>query len=284
MAANLPKDQFELARQRAAQRASQQASEAKGALQRRFAQLGTLQGGERLKLEQQAEEQSNQLRQEAEESIQAAEVAEAQRKQEITEGREFAKSERIGAQDWQSQMQKSSFDFSRGEREASQLYGTTEREAAQKYGTTEREAAQKYGTTEREASQKYATEERIGSQSFAHNEAALQRGWQAEERISSQNFAGAQAKLDRLFQAGETEKARKLQTQLFYDQLGFEAQKLDVEKQQFLKTLEEEIRVANFNMEQANKPEGRSFMEKLLDPTDSFGRQSKLLKKWKIAK
>ena len=266
MAANLPKDQFELARQRATQRASQQASEQKGALQRRFAQLGTLQGGERLKLEQQTDEQANQIRQEAEESIQAAEVADAQRKQEIKEGREFTTSERLGSQDFAAKMQQSGFDFSRGEREASQLYGTKEREASQLYGTKEREAGQLFATGEREAGQKFVASEALKNRDFA-----------TAEREASQEFAADQAEVDRLFQAGESDKARTTQRELFYKQLRFEKDKLAAQLDQFTKTFEEERRVTDFNMEQANKPEGRNFMEKLLDPQNTFG---KVTKKW----
>lgn len=243
-----PLSEFDIARKRAKQQASQQVSQRKQALQRRFAQLGAGPGsGARIKLEQEAEREGAGLQQRAEESIGAAERAENRRRREIQEGREFARSERLGSQDFAASQAALNRVFQSGEGEKQRGFLTSEREAGQSFAAEQADLQRGFVTSEREAGQE-----------FAGGQAELQRAFARGERIESQDFAAAQNKLnqefaqtqatiERAFRSGEAKKARELQAQMFQKQLAFEQLKMMNQMAQFEKTYQLEKDAQEFN-------------------------------------
>ena len=85
--------QFDVARKRVQQQSATNLQSKRDALQRRFAQLGNLDSGARLKIEQQAEQEEAVNAQNANESIDAAQQAEMGRRREILQQQQFAAGE-----------------------------------------------------------------------------------------------------------------------------------------------------------------------------------------------
>ena len=122
MGQRLAAKEFELARKRAKQQTTAQTQQQKEAIARRFASLGGLSSGARIKTEQQAEEAGSQRLQAAEESIGAAERREQIRRQDIKEQREFQTGERIGSQ-----------EFAEAEAEKGRVFAGGERRVGEKF-------------------------------------------------------------------------------------------------------------------------------------------------------
>ena len=119
--------EFDIARKRLKKTAGREAEQRKQSLQRRAAQLGGGTGrGTLLKAEQEAERQRGQQIAEGEEVIGAAERAEAQRKRDIKEQREFITSERLGSQEFAAGEAGLAREFSRAERLGSQEFSAGE--------------------------------------------------------------------------------------------------------------------------------------------------------------
>lgn len=173
--------QFDLARKRAQQASGASLQGRRDALQRRFAQLGNLDSGARLKMEQNLEQQGAQELQAANEGIDAQQAQEMGRRREILQGQEFARGEREAGQKFSGEQAAMQRAYLTGEREAGQKYGTGEREASQLFQGNILGRQQAFATGEREAGQKFASAERAGAQKFAARESAFGREQQAKQ-------------------------------------------------------------------------------------------------------
>ena len=243
MAADFMSDtsQFDLARKRAQQQSASNLQGRRDALQRRFAQLGNLDSGARLKIEQLAENEESQNLAQANEGIDAAQNSEMGRRREILQAQEFSRGERLGSQGFGAEQSALQRAWGSGEREAGQKFASGERESGQKFGaeqsamqrafmTGEREAGQKYGSGEREASQLFASGERESGQKFAAGESALGRNQQAEQfaaqHATSREFGLKNIELQNMQMAQASEQFKQaLEQQKFETQESIVANK-----------------------------------------------------------
>jgi hypothetical protein len=115
------------------------------ALQRRFASAGMLGSGASMKTESQARANLDQQRQQAMEGVDMAEIGEQQRLAEQQAAMDFARSERLGSQD---------------------------------FAAAQADLMRKYQTSERLGSQKFAQSERLGAQGFSKEMQGLQNAFQ----------------------------------------------------------------------------------------------------------
>jgi len=220
-------DEFGIARKRAKQQEQANLQQKQQALKRRFAVLGTGASGARIKAEERAQTEFGQNIASAEEQIGAAERAEARRKREIQEAREFQTSERIGSQ-----------EFSRGERLGSQEFAGAEANLQREFLDAQRLGGEEFAAEQADLQRKFVTGERIGAESFARAEASLARVAAREE-----------TRVQRLFEAGQNEEARKLQKQIARNALNLETLKFQEASRQFNETFKEEVRINDKNIE-----------------------------------
>lgn len=218
-------DEFALQRKRAQDDSATRLQTRKDALTRRYAQLGNFNSGSRVKQEQIATQDEAQNLQKTDESIDAAQRAEAKRLKEVQEGRQFASSEREASQGFAAGQAALGRQFSTGERLGSQEYGTQQADLQRKFATgerlsgqdfgalqaqlgrdftsQEREAIQKYQSGERQAGQQFSTGERLGGQEFTSAQTDLARQFATGERKDSQAFAAYEAEKGRNFSTKE---------------------------------------------------------------------------------
>lgn len=174
-----PTARFERQRQLAKQEQGAATQQAQDAMARRYAAMGRTNSGAAIKGERMLQQQSNDVLQKRLQGIQDSQDTEELRRQEIDDARKFQTSEREASQ-----------GFSRGEREAGQLFGADQAKLAREFATSERLGGQAFQsgeagkqrefiTKERLGSQEFATGERKAGQLFAHEQAGLQRGFQA---------------------------------------------------------------------------------------------------------
>ena len=213
-------EQYALARRRikGESQASQQTT--KDALARRFASLGNLNSGARIKIEQKAQDQSEGQLNNALEGVDAAEQAELARRREVQLGREFQTSERLG----------------------SEKFASGERLGAQDFAALQAKLGRDFTTSEREAIQRYSTSERLGSQDFAGTEARYGR-----------DFAADQGKIERLFAEAESKKGRDFQGSNFNKDRQLAYEQLKSANEQFNQTFKEEMRVNDANIKFAER-------------------------------
>lgn len=157
-------DIFALQRKRAQQQATQAGQQQQEAIKRRFAALGASGSGAAIKQEQLAAQESQKQLGQQMEFIGAAEAQERQRQAEIKQAQEFAKSERLGQQQFASQ---------------------------------QAQLAQKYATSERLGQQQFATGERISSQQFAGQQALKQQDFEKSMQGTALAASAEQSRLDR---------------------------------------------------------------------------------------
>ncbi len=239
-------DQFALARQRAQQGANESTQRQKDALQRRFASLGNLDSGVAMKMEQQAETESRRQLDDVNAGIDAAEQAESARKQEVKEGRDFSRSERLGSQ-----------EFASGERLGSQGFASGEALKGRQFSTAERLGSQGFAAGEALKGRQYSTSERVAGQKYASGEAKAGRDFSAAERRAGQNFNHSERIGSQQFSQFERGRDR------------------DVATDQFDRTLEEEKFVNRSNIaqnaQQANENSKGSWLDNMMkDPGKMF--------------
>ena len=231
---------FERLRGQAKQEVTAQTEQQKDALARRFAALGRGSSGAAIKSQAQVEQSGQEALQKRFEGIQNVQEQEQLRKQEVEEGRQF----------------------SRGEREASQLFGSEQAKLGREFSSTEREKGQGFAAQQAELQRKFASGEALTQREFAALEAAKGRDFSTKERLSSQDFAGMQAQL-----------SRDLQSSQFGKQMDLALEQFALDK-----------RVTEYNLEQAMKedrkgeddPLGAFFdptrYEEILSPTDGWAK------------
>jgi hypothetical protein len=191
--------QFDLARKRAEQRANAEQQQQDDALKRRFAAMGGLNSGAYIKQQSVQADDAAKRRADVMEGIDVAESNEAQRQREVQEGREFARSERLGSQD---------------------------------FSASQADLQRKYQTGERLGAQDFSKSERLGGQDFASGESALARLFAQRERESSQEWQGGQNELNRLLQSrGLDLQQRQIDNQADQFLKDFDQRKFEFSKQ-----------------------------------------------------
>lgn len=163
-------NEFDLARQRAAQQSNAAAQAQKDALKRRFAAQGNVNSGSFIKSQEQVDNNAQEKLQQANEGINAQQQTENRRVKEIQDNRDFARSERLGSQ-----------DFSASQADAMRRFQTGERTGGEQFQTGLLGKQQDFAAAQAEAQRKYATGERLSSQDFAALQARDARDFEGHE-------------------------------------------------------------------------------------------------------
>jgi hypothetical protein len=174
----MPLPQFDYARKRIAQQSTADEQGQQEALKRRFAAMGNVNSGAYVKQQAVAADDAAKRREDALGGVDAQEAQEVQRRAEVTEGRDFARSERVGSQDFANTQRMGSQDFANSQRLGSQEYASGESALQRKYQTGERLGSQDFANSQRLGSQEFATSERIGAQDYGTSERVASQGWQ----------------------------------------------------------------------------------------------------------
>ncbi len=212
--------QFDLARKRAAEASAVNLQSRRDALARRFAALGNLDSGARIKQEQVAQDEENSNLTKANEGINAQQQSELGRRKEVIQGQQFQ---------------------------------SGEAEKGRKFSAGEAALQRAYGTSERLGSQGFASGERAGSQDFASQQAALQRAYGTSERLAGQGFATGEREAGQGYASSEAQKQRELQEKQFEQTYGLSAKQFEESINQFKQTFAEEYRVNTANMDFAQQ-------------------------------
>jgi hypothetical protein len=248
--------QFDVARKRVQQQSASNMQTRKDALARRFAALGNLDSGARLKLEQKAIDEESENLNAANEGIDAQQQAEMQRRREIIQGQQFQS----------------------GESEKGRSFSAEQAAMQRAFATSERLGGQEFARGERFGGQEFARGERLGGQEFQAGENKLSRAQQDEQfqlSLAEQQAGRKQQGYQFSKSFNEQRRAALVQERLATDQMkqqkdqfektyGLSIDQFKASKEQFDKTFAEEVRVNDANMrfaEQAANEKG--FMDKL---------------------
>lgn len=243
--------QFDVAKKKAAEQSAVALQARKDALARRFAALGNLESGARLKQEQIATDESEKNLGTANESIDAAQRSELGRRKEVVMGQQFAAGEAQKGREFAAEQAKGGQEFQAAQNELQRKFSTGERLSTQDFGALQAKLGREFTTSERQALQAYQSGERKAGQEFA-------RG----ERLSGQEFA-----------AGEAEKQRAVQAAQFEKTYGLSVEQFKAAKEQFEKTFGEEVRVNDANMGFAKDAlDKKGFLEGIMDMPSNAGR------------
>lgn len=205
--------QFDLARKKAQQQATVDLQSRKDALTRRFASLGNLDSGARIKQEENASNDVNSTLQNANEGINAQQQAELGRRKEVVQGQQFQSgeadkqraygtSERVAGQDFAGQQAAMQRKFTTGERLSSQDFGSLEAKLGRQFTTQEREALQTYQTGEANKQRALQSDQfkktfDLSSKQFNAANDQFNRTFAEEVRINDANIGFAQQALDK---------------------------------------------------------------------------------------
>ena len=235
MAQTLP--QYDVMRKRAQQQEQANLQGQKDAIARRAAQLGGGVSGALIKQEQVVSDDSAKRLQDANEGINAQEAAELQRRREIEEGRQFARSEREAGQTFTSGESQKGRDFTSGESALQRRFLTGEREAGQTFARGEREAGQSFASGEADKQRGFLTGEREATQAF-----------QTGEREAGQDFAASESKLGRDLQASQFAEQMQRDWERFLHEKDVDAFNMDMATKMFNKKDMLETFFGNFGM------------------------------------
>jgi hypothetical protein len=226
--------QFDLARRRAQQQSASNTQARRDALSRRFASLGNLDSGARVKLEQKAMDEEAQNLNQANEGIDAQQQAEMQRRKEILQSQQFQAGEAEKGRSFSSEQAAMQRAFQKGERVGSQDFQAGE--SALTRGQQERQFNKTFDFTEDRA-------KRADKQ--------FDMAFDEEIRRDKRNFIFTEDRAKR----ADKEADRNMEITL--DQLS-------TAKDQFDRTFAEEVRINDANLvfaERASKEKG--FLEGL---------------------
>lgn len=210
-----PNARFKRLKEEAKRETTAQTQQAQEALKRRFAALGLQSSGAAIKQEQLAQEAGQTALQRRLEGIQSAQETEQLRRQEIEEGRQFA----------------------RGEREASQKFGAEQAKLAREFQTGERTAAQLFGAEQALLGREFAKGERLSAQDFAALQNKIQREFASDEALKQRGFTAEQAQL-----------ARDIQIDQFAKQLEFQKESRAIQESQFGQQMD--LAIKQFNLDE----------------------------------
>ncbi len=238
-----PTNQFDVARKRAQQQAAQAVQGQQEALQRKFASLGNLQSGAAIKQQQLAAEKGQEQLQGVNEGIDAAEMADQQRKQELAQQQQFAREERLGSQEFaggQSALARALQESQFGKSLAEQVAGRTQQ--GEQFGLSLANQKDQFGQSlgEQKAG-RIQQGEQFGKSLGEQVQARLQQGSQFGQSLKEQQ-AGRTQQNQQFYAGVEEQKAGRLQTgdlaraqmkqqgEQFGQSLGFEKQKFDTQE------------------------------------------------------
>lgn len=139
-----PAKRFDRLRKDTKQQVSSDVQQQQQALQRRFAKLGLTGSGAQIKAQQQAEQAGGERLDKALGQVASLEEGEALRRQEVQEGREFARGEREASQAFAAEQAGLGREFSRKERIGSQAFASGEAELQRRFSDSQRVANQEF--------------------------------------------------------------------------------------------------------------------------------------------
>lgn len=210
-----PSARFKRLKEEAKRETTAQTQQAQEALKRRFAALGLQSSGAAIKQEQLAQQAGQTALQRRLGDIQSAQESEQLRRQEIEEGRQFARSER----------------------EASQAFGSEQAQLQRAFQTGERTASQQFGAEQALLGREFAKAERLSQQDFAALQNKIQREFASDEALKQRGFTAEQAQL-----------ARDLQAEQFASQLLFQRESRDIQQSQFAQQMD--LAIKQFNLDE----------------------------------
>jgi len=192
--------QFDVARKRAQQAENANLQQQQGALARRAAQLGGGPSGALIKQERIAQNESAERVQNANEGINAQEMQERGRVQELNDNRAFQTSERMGSQ-----------KFGAGQAQLQRKFQTGERLGSQSFASNEARYGRKFAKGEREAGQQFAWKSMGQQQGFQAQQAALAQQMQNAQFQQQFGFSKEQFEQQKFVDAFNMELAKKIQ-------------------------------------------------------------------------
>jgi len=199
-------------------------------MRRRFASMGALGSGAALKSEQKTQQAGVKRLQSAFGQLDIARLGEEQQMEEAEKQR----------------------GFMRGEREASQLYGSGEAEKQRGFMTNERLGGQQFLSGENALQRSFMTGERVAGQEFLSGENKTQREFATSEREAAQTYGTSEREASETFQSGVIDKQFAQQLSLLMKQLASQegqAVALRVlQKEMFSKEFDLNKEIAYFNM------------------------------------
>lgn len=187
---------YELQRQRIKTDSAAQGQQQNEALKRRYARMGGLNSGSYQKASERLAGQQEQNQQRATEGVDIQESAAEEAKAETQRGRDFARGERIGSQEFSAGESALGRRFATSEREGAQGFAAGEAEKGRKFTTSEREGMQSFADLQRQHGQSFADDQRRQGQDFAAGESALTRGQQQGQFDKQMGMAEKQFVLD----------------------------------------------------------------------------------------
>ena len=231
--------EFELQRKKAAEQSAANLQTRKDALTRRFAALGNLDSGVRIKQEQLAADDESRNLNAANEAINAQQNAELRRRAELRQGQEFAA----------------------GEAEKGRLFASSEALKGREFARGERVGGQDFASQQAALQRLFASGEREAGQKFAGDQAGLQREFARGERLGSQEFAKGEREAGQQFAVSEADKNREIQKQQFQQQFDQSVKQFKESVAQFDLTFALEKEVTAKNLE---------FAQQVLEEPDLF--------------
>lgn len=168
-------DQFELARKRASAQNNAAVQGQQDALKRRFASLGSVNSGAAIKQNQMVAERGQENLAAVNQNIDAAQTAEFGRKAELQANRDFARSERLGSQDFMGSQAELGRKFSTSERLGSQAFAAGENATTRKIQQQQYDADMKFRKSVQEsANSQFADQMDLANRQFAEDRATTQ--------------------------------------------------------------------------------------------------------------
>jgi hypothetical protein len=155
MAVGGPVDEFELMRRRVKQEGKAAGQQRQQELKRQFARTGQLQSGAFIKQSGIEQQQQQQQQQRALEGVDIAQAGVQRQEREAERGREFARGERIGAQEFAGTQAGLQREFQATQQEAQNTFNALQAQLGREFTTQERLAVQDYAKLAAEDQQEF---------------------------------------------------------------------------------------------------------------------------------
>jgi len=148
MAVGTPVDEFELMRRRVKQEGKAAGQQRQQELKRQFARTGQLSSGAFIKQSGIEAQQQEQQQQRALEGVDIAQAGIQRQEREAEKGREFARAERLGGQEFAGEQAGIQRGFVASQQEAQNTFASLQAQIGREFTTQERGAAQKFASLE----------------------------------------------------------------------------------------------------------------------------------------
>lgn len=267
--------QFDVARKKATDQSAVNLQARKDALARRFASLGNLDSGARLKMEENAANDEASNLNNANEGINAQQQAELGRRKEVVMGQNFQAGEAEKGRQFSGEQAAMQRQFATGERLGGQDFSAGQNDLQRKYATGEREAGQKFQGGQADLQRTFLTGERTAGETFASKEAGDQRTFLTGERTAGQTFASDEAKAQRQVQEDQFEKTHGIAL----TQLANQTQAMKDAQENFTKTYGLQVQASNLE----SQAQAANLLQNEQERSRKKGGTDKLARDWGLS-